>query len=300
MATAGLLAWAKERAQPYGIKINNFTTDWKDGLGFCALICSYRPELIDFESLKKDTAKQNLELAFSTAEKIGVARLIEPSDLLVDMPEKLTIETYLSSLYHHFTKASQDATMDMYGAVLEGQLDALGSSGAIDWAAMDADIAELNQKVAELNSKKTVVGELQKETNEAKDQLNMVTAELDHLQQELMDAEKNKTEIRSKLKEKEKKLKLELQVKQDEHEANIAKLQAQIELARKGGNSETPENAAIRKKLEEQKEEQGKIARLRANLQKEMDDLKKQLETDEQRVASLSETVSQHSNNRSQ
>lgn len=291
MATAKLLAWCKEKVQPFGVKINNFTTDWKDGLAFCALISSFRPELIDFDGLKKENAKSNLELALSTAEKIGIARLIEPSDLLIELPEKLTIETYLSSMYHHFSKTAQDAQIDMYGAALEGQLD---GNGVIDWAAMDADIAELNAKVSELNGHKKVVGELQAETNEAKNQLNQVTAELDRLQQELMDAEKQKTEIRNQLKEKEGRLQRDLARQQEEHETEIAKLQAEIEMAKKGGRPETPEQAVIRKKLEEQKAEQSKITGLRVQLQKEMEDLRKQLENDEKRVASLSETVYFH------
>jgi len=50
-----LIKWCQERLIDYkGIEIKNFSSSWNDGLAFCALIHSYLPNKIDFESLRHD------------------------------------------------------------------------------------------------------------------------------------------------------------------------------------------------------------------------------------------------------
>ena len=49
------------------MEINNFSSDWADGLAFCALINHFIPNQFDFNSLSKENRRQNFELAFSTA-----------------------------------------------------------------------------------------------------------------------------------------------------------------------------------------------------------------------------------------
>jgi hypothetical protein len=41
-----LLNWSQMVAQPYGIKIENFTTSWKNGIAFCAIIHRFRTDLM--------------------------------------------------------------------------------------------------------------------------------------------------------------------------------------------------------------------------------------------------------------
>lgn len=63
----------------YGIQITDFDKCWRDGLAFNAIIHTIRHDLIDFEMAKTQTARVNLEQAFSTAEKyLGIPRLIDP------------------------------------------------------------------------------------------------------------------------------------------------------------------------------------------------------------------------------
>ena len=61
------------------VKVKNFTTSWKDGLAFCAIIDRHRPELLNYDDCDPDTPLSNLELAMSMAEKeLGIVRIIDP------------------------------------------------------------------------------------------------------------------------------------------------------------------------------------------------------------------------------
>lgn len=44
-ASQSLLAWCREVTKNYrGVKITNFTTSWRNGLAFCALLHHFRPD----------------------------------------------------------------------------------------------------------------------------------------------------------------------------------------------------------------------------------------------------------------
>lgn len=50
-----LIKWCQERLADYkGIEIKNFSSSWNDGLAFCALMHSYLPDKIDFETLRHE------------------------------------------------------------------------------------------------------------------------------------------------------------------------------------------------------------------------------------------------------
>jgi len=81
-----LRLWVLNKIQKYDIGNNNevktLTKPFHNGLIFCALIHHMRPKLIDFDSLKADNKKENLELALSVAEKYcNVQRYISVSDI---------------------------------------------------------------------------------------------------------------------------------------------------------------------------------------------------------------------------
>ncbi|XP_044310555.1 EH domain-binding protein 1 [Varanus komodoensis] len=59
-ASQSLLAWCKEVTKNYrGVKITNFTTSWRNGLSFCAILHHFRPDLIDYKSLNPQDIKEN-------------------------------------------------------------------------------------------------------------------------------------------------------------------------------------------------------------------------------------------------
>lgn len=96
--------WLKARTQGYeNVEVVDFTDSWVDGLAFCAVIHSYCPDLINYKMLHPEDKLHNLHLAFSTAEKLGIPRLMEPEDLLAESgPDKFCVITYLAQFVDYF------------------------------------------------------------------------------------------------------------------------------------------------------------------------------------------------------
>lgn len=57
--------------------MTNFHTSWRDGLAFCALIARFRPDQLDFSKRDKSKMVENLTVAFTTAEKLGIPALLD-------------------------------------------------------------------------------------------------------------------------------------------------------------------------------------------------------------------------------
>nr|XP_043902378.1 EH domain-binding protein 1 isoform X3 [Solea senegalensis] len=104
-ASQSLLAWCREVTKNYrGVKITNFTTSWRNGLAFCALLHHFRPDSIDYKSLNPQDIKENNKKAYDGFASLGISRLLEPSDMvLLAIPDKLTVMTYLYQIRAHFS-----------------------------------------------------------------------------------------------------------------------------------------------------------------------------------------------------
>lgn len=63
------------------VKVDNFNKSWKDGLAFCAIFAYYHPELLDFSKCDSLHPEENLKLAFSVGEKVGIAALLDPEGI---------------------------------------------------------------------------------------------------------------------------------------------------------------------------------------------------------------------------
>ncbi|XP_057210468.1 plectin a isoform X5 [Triplophysa rosa] len=96
-----LLLWSQRMVEGYqGLRCDNFTTSWRDGRLFNAIIHKHRPNLIDMNKVYRQTNLENLEQAFSIAERdMGVTRLLDPEDVDVPHPDEKSIITYVSSVY---------------------------------------------------------------------------------------------------------------------------------------------------------------------------------------------------------
>ncbi|KAK6301543.1 hypothetical protein J4Q44_G00275960 [Coregonus suidteri] len=100
-----LLMWSQQMTEGYvGVRCDNFTTSWRDGRLFNAIIHKYRPDLVDMAGVSAQTSRSNLEQAFGVAERLGVARLLDPEDVDVQTPDEKSVITYVSTLYDVFPK----------------------------------------------------------------------------------------------------------------------------------------------------------------------------------------------------
>lgn len=102
-----LLEWVNkktdgyERVNPPGVK--NFTKDWNNGLAWCALIHRHRPDLLNYDECLNKSNAENLETAFSVADKdLGIPRLLDVEDMDVAMPDEKSVITYTMEYFLRF------------------------------------------------------------------------------------------------------------------------------------------------------------------------------------------------------
>ncbi|KMQ98255.1 spectrin beta chain isoform x6 [Lasius niger] len=109
-AKDALLLWCQMKTAGYhNVNVRNFTTSWRDGLAFNAIIHKHRPDLIQFDKLSKSNAIYNLNNAFNVAEdKLGLTKLLDAEDIFVDHPDEKSIITYVVTYYHYFSKMKQE------------------------------------------------------------------------------------------------------------------------------------------------------------------------------------------------
>ncbi|XP_032815512.1 uncharacterized protein LOC116945259 isoform X2 [Petromyzon marinus] len=105
-----LLLWVRRVVQEYpDLRCDNFTTSWRDGRLFNAIIHRHRPDLLDMKKVYQQNNQQNLEQAFSLAEQnLRVPRLLDTEDVDVKSPEEKSLVTYVAALYEAFPKIPAD------------------------------------------------------------------------------------------------------------------------------------------------------------------------------------------------
>ncbi|CAE1256746.1 unnamed protein product [Acanthosepion pharaonis] len=104
-----LLRWCQRvlnTGKHSNVNIVDFTSSWKSGLALCALLNTFRPDLIDFDSLNETEVVKNNQLAFDLAEKeLGISPVMTGKDMAeCEVPDKLTMVSYLSQFYVAFKK----------------------------------------------------------------------------------------------------------------------------------------------------------------------------------------------------
>lgn len=100
-----LLTWCQQQTKGYQhVRVTDLTTSWRSGLALCAIIHSFRPELINFDSLNENDVAENNQLAFDVAKReFGILPVTTGKEMAsTQEPDKLNMVMYLSKFYELF------------------------------------------------------------------------------------------------------------------------------------------------------------------------------------------------------
>ncbi|CAF1247326.1 unnamed protein product, partial [Didymodactylos carnosus] len=105
--------------QVEGLEVKDFTTSWRDGMAFNAMIHAIRPELVNLRAVQQMDVRQRLENAFSTAEeRMGIPRLIDAEDVDVPKPDEKSIMTYIAQFSRKYPDEPSGALNREHGELL--------------------------------------------------------------------------------------------------------------------------------------------------------------------------------------
>ncbi|XP_063926922.1 cytospin-A-like, partial [Zophobas morio] len=99
-----LLKWCQNKTVGYrNIDITNFSSSWNDGLALCALLHTYLPDRIPYDSLTAQEKRRNFSLAFGAAESVGIPTTLNINDMIqLERPDWQQVMGYVTAIYKHF------------------------------------------------------------------------------------------------------------------------------------------------------------------------------------------------------
>uniref|UniRef100_A0A2D4HM33 Calmin n=1 Tax=Micrurus lemniscatus lemniscatus TaxID=129467 RepID=A0A2D4HM33_MICLE len=113
-AIKALLTWVQRKTRKYGVAIQDFTSSWRSGLAFLAVIKAIDSSLVDMKQALEKSPRENLEDAFCTAQDyLGIPRLLEPEDIMIDSPDEQSIMTYVAQFLEHFPELEVEDFSDL-------------------------------------------------------------------------------------------------------------------------------------------------------------------------------------------
>ncbi|XP_021921793.1 cytospin-A-like isoform X2 [Zootermopsis nevadensis] len=99
-----LLKWCQNKTIGYrNIDITNFSSSWNDGLALCAILHSYLPERVPYDSLTPSEKRRNFTIAFAAAESVGIPTTLNVTDMIqLERPDWQQVMAYVTAIYKHF------------------------------------------------------------------------------------------------------------------------------------------------------------------------------------------------------
>ncbi|TMW49933.1 hypothetical protein DOY81_004972 [Sarcophaga bullata] len=99
-----LLKWCQNKTVGYrNIDITNFSSSWNDGLAFCAILHSYLPDRIPYDTLSQANKRRNFSMAFAAAESVGIPTTLNINDMCqIERPDWTQVMSYVTAIYKHF------------------------------------------------------------------------------------------------------------------------------------------------------------------------------------------------------
>ncbi|KAK4877947.1 hypothetical protein RN001_010453 [Aquatica leii] len=99
-----LLKWCQNKTVGYrNIDITNFSSSWNDGLALCAILHTYLPDRIPYDTLVPQEKRRNFAFAFAAAESVGITTTLIITDMVQqERPDWQQVMAYITAIYKHF------------------------------------------------------------------------------------------------------------------------------------------------------------------------------------------------------
>ncbi|XP_023575454.1 calmin isoform X2 [Octodon degus] len=108
-----LLAWVQRKTRKYGVAVQDFAGSWRSGLAFLAVVKAIDPSLVDMKQALEESPRENLERAFQVAhDALHIPRLLEPEDIMVDVPDEQSVVTYVAQFLERFPELEAEDFVD--------------------------------------------------------------------------------------------------------------------------------------------------------------------------------------------
>nr|CAD2204365.1 unnamed protein product [Meloidogyne enterolobii] len=123
-ARDALLAWARRVISTYHpeVDVQNFSSNWRNGFAFVAILHYFRPEVVNWEKVLQLSARERLQFAFDTFEsEYGIAKLLDPEDVCdVETPDERSLITYVSMLHNRLVNEPKGGYDDVISRLTRG------------------------------------------------------------------------------------------------------------------------------------------------------------------------------------
>lgn len=146
-----LKLWVGKYTERHGLKVNDFTSAWSDGLAFLYILHATLPDKFDLEAAKKLHPIARLKMAFDLGyNQLQIERLLDPEDVNCHRPDKKSILMYIMCLYNAIHKNNLDRSM--VGEHVKDEIQLLNEAEMVIGPNSDSDSGESEHKKAKLKN----------------------------------------------------------------------------------------------------------------------------------------------------